>query len=149
MSFSEDEYYDEHDGGEEELDAMDAYFKRMAMIESPYLVALKKNIDEAKQRQENAKKANEYAKKQMQQQRELRQPTYILEKVKQKGREIKNFAWRGEVDVCEDEEDGFNDLVHAAVDNKSSNVLVRMRGNKLTAKQAEVKMLRIAEKPAK
>lgn len=38
-------------------------------------------------------------------------------------------------------------LVHAAVDNKMSQVLVRKRGNRLTVKQQEVKALRIATKP--
>ena len=154
MSVSQDDeqsYYDDYDNEEEEEEEeeveedeqLEDVFEVLKVTESPYRIALLKNMEEANAR-ESLKKANQISVAKRTQE-SFCKPTFVLESVKQKGREMNNLFWRGQVDIHEDEE-GFNDLVHSAVDNKSSNVLVRMRGNKLTPKQAEVKLLRIASK---
>ena len=150
----ESSYYDCEDGmlienydEEEDIDIDDVRLRELSLSDfgpSPWKKMLLKNIDESLAKQSNEKKRNEAPKQKVFCTKPVFQLTNVANTIQ---RNPDNRI--GDNDVIEVDEDDVSSLINTAIDNKSSNVLVRSRGKRLTEKQKEIKSKRIAIKPVK
>ena len=139
----EDSYSDYYSNESSYESFEDINMDELSITESfptPWKNILMMNMDETQARQESEKKRNISVKQKV----FCSKPVFVLENVaNNKHRKPDNRI--GDACVFEDEED-VSILQNSIVDNKQSNVLVRARGNRLTAKQSRVKARRIALK---
>jgi len=147
MSYS-DEYYSGSDSGSDTCEQGIQAMSIVPPVNSPYKLMLMKNIESCQLADAGQKKRNQQQQSTFIQTVFCTTPVLQVEHVPQakSARAAAENAHVGDVDIFGDEDDGVGTLTNRAIDNKVSQVLVRSRGNRLTAKQAQVKERRVKAK---
>ena len=145
MSYSDEESGSGCEGDYcEEMEAMTI----VPPAPSPYKLMLMKNLESCQMAQDGQKKRNQAQQGKFHQTVFCSRPVLQVNHIHQckSARAAAENARIGDVDIFGDEDDGVGTLTDSAIDDKASQVLVRARGNRLTAKQAEVKAARVKAK---
>jgi hypothetical protein len=146
-SFSTDPQYsgDESDYCEEEF--ADMTLEERKNTPCPFKAALMKNIDEARNAQDSERQSRRDGQCGVKPVQRVfcSKPIFQIQEIKKSAQRVLTNRI-GDAEVFMEDED-VGTLTEASIDCKGTINLVRLRGNRLTSKQAEVKAKRIKAKP--